>query len=164
MEYIKAVHGEAGANPFTLLPKMENDRESLIVWRGEHVYLVLNRFPYSGGHMMAVPFREVSELDELKPEERTELMDSLVLAKRLLRKVLRPDGFNIGFNFGKAAGAGIPEHLHGHIVPRWDGDHNFMPVLSDTRVLPQALEEMWETLRNHVPECLAEAGREAASQ
>ncbi len=148
MDYVTAPkrEGTERANPFVELPKLE-DAESLILHRGTYCYLILNRFPYNPGHMMVIPFREVASLPELSQEERHELMDLLVLAEELLREAMQPDGFNIGFNFGRPAGAGIPQHLHGHIVPRWDGDTNFMPVIGKTRTLPQALEQTWEHLR-----------------
>lgn len=148
MEYVAAPKCDLSqcANPFLELPKGSDDRAALIVWRSRHCYLVLNRFPYNPGHLLAVPYREVASLAALTHEERDDLMEALVTAEDLLRKAFAPDGFNTGFNFGKAAGAGIPHHLHAHIVPRWEGDTNFMPVLAQTRVLPQALESTWERL------------------
>jgi ATP adenylyltransferase len=99
---------------------------------------------------MAIPFREVPTLAELTPVERADLMDAIVKAQDILTKALKPEGFNIGFNFGRAAGAGIPRHLHAHIVPRWVGDVNFMPVVGDTKVLPVALDVLWERLKEFV--------------
>jgi ATP adenylyltransferase len=131
--------------PFTELPLMGDDRAALIVHRSKLSYLVLNRFPYNPGHLLAVPFREVVELEELRPDERTDLMEEMVFGKRLLTAAMKPDGVNLGFNLGSAAGGSIA-HLHGHIVPRWNGDNNFMPVLTQTRVLPQALESTWARL------------------
>lgn len=147
MDYVTAPkrEGTPRANPFVDLPQRD-DREALIVYRGKTAYLVLNRFPYNPGHMMVIPYREVATLPELAPDERAELMDLIVLAQEALDTVMSPDGFNIGFNFGKTAGAGIPEHLHGHIVPRWEGDSNFLPVIGNTRTLPQALDQTWERL------------------
>ena len=124
---------------------MGDDREALIVHRTKLSYLVLNRFPYNPGHLLAVPFREVVDLEELTGAERADLMEEVVFAKRLLSEAMKPDGVNIGFNLGSAAGGSIA-HLHGHIVPRWKGDNNFMPVLGQTRVLPQSLEATWERL------------------
>ena len=131
---------------FANLPKNPADKHNLILYRGNHTYLVMNKFPYNAGHLLAVPYREVSDLDFLEKNERTEMMETILLGKKCLQENLNPDGFNIGFNLGKSAGAGIPLHLHGHIVPRWTGDTNFMPVLSQTRVLPEALENLWEKL------------------
>jgi ATP adenylyltransferase len=96
---------------------------------------------------MVLPIREVGQLAELTAEEKAELMDLLVKCQAVLQKVMTPAGFNMGINLGRAAGAGIPTHLHFHIVPRWDGDHNFMPVVADTRVLPQALDDLWLRLK-----------------
>ena len=146
MEYIEAPKGPGGPNPFVSLPAMGDDAAALILHRGALTYLLLNRFPYNAGHLLAVPFREVAELEDLTTAERDELMAKIVFAKRVLQAALKPDGFNIGFNLGAAAGAGIPQHLHAHIVPRWSGDTNFMPVIGQTRVLPQALESMYARL------------------
>jgi ATP adenylyltransferase len=122
------------------------DAENLVVHRGKHGLLLLNRYPYNGGHLMAAPYRHVAALGDLGPEERLELMDLTCLAERLLKAVTQPQGFNMGINQGAAAGAGLKHHLHMHIVPRWDGDTNFMPVLGRVRVIPQALEEMHAAL------------------
>lgn len=145
MAYIEAPRAPASKRPFTELPALGDDREALIVHRGALSYLMLNRFPYNPGHLLAIPFREVVDLVELTPAERADLMDILVFGEKLLRAVLKPDAFNIGFNLGRPAGGSI-DHLHGHIVPRWSGDNNFMPVLGQTRILPQALTETWEKL------------------
>ena len=146
MDYIEAPRYPATMQrPFTELPAMGDDRAALIVHRSAHSYLVLNRFPYNPGHLLAVPFREVVELEGLHRDERADLMEEIVLARRLLSAAMKPDGVNIGFNLGSAAGGSIA-HLHGHIVPRWNGDNNFMPVVGQTRVLPQSLEATWERL------------------
>ena len=146
MDYIEAPRYPAKMKrPFTELPSLGDDRSALIVHRSAHSYLILNRFPYNPGHLLAVPYRDVVELEELTPGERADLMDEISFARRLLREAINPDGVNIGFNLGSAAGSSIT-HLHGHVVPRWNGDTNFMPVLAQTRVLPQALEATWEKL------------------
>jgi len=145
MDYIEAPRYPATKKPFTELPVLGDDRAALIVHRSPLSYLVLNRYPYNPGHLLAVPFREVVELGELNAAERADLMDIIITAQALLRAALKPDGFNIGLNAGSTAGGSIP-HLHAHIVPRWNGDNNFMPVLGQTRVLPQALEATWERL------------------
>ncbi|WOO40362.1 HIT domain-containing protein [Rubellicoccus peritrichatus] len=148
MPYIEAPKPETGeGNPFAVLPKCDDDKSVYILYRGETIYLVLNKFPYNAGHLLAIPYREVGSLQDLEKDERTELMDTIIRGQDILQKALNPDGFNVGFNLGRAAGAGIPSHLHAHIVPRWNGDHNFMPVVSDTRVLPESLDSMWERLR-----------------
>ncbi len=146
MEYIEAPNHTERGNPFVELPKQNDDRTTHIVHRSDHAYLVLNRFPYNAGHLLAIPYREVADLADLEPEERLDLMDLLVVGTDLLRKALRPDGFNVGLNLGSQAGAGIPSHLHFHIVPRWGGDTNFMPVIGNTRVLPESLDAMWERI------------------
>jgi ATP adenylyltransferase len=147
MEYIETPEALKGTNPFAELPKLENERESLLLYRGETGYLVLNRYPYNAGHLLALPYREVADLESLTQAESTEFLDLIIRAKKLLSKALKPDGFNVGMNLGGAAGAGIPSHLHAHIVPRWNGDTNFMPVIGKTRVLPTSLEAMWDRLK-----------------
>jgi ATP adenylyltransferase len=109
--------------------------------RGERAFTILNRFPYAPGHLMVAPVRHVGALEELSDEELLEEMQLLRRAIRVLREVMSPDGFNVGLNLGKVAGAGVADHLHMHVVPRWEGDTNFMPVFADTHVMPQALEE-----------------------
>jgi ATP adenylyltransferase len=154
MEYIEAPRAAAaGSNIFAELPALGDDAKALIVHRSALSYLVLNRFPYNPGHLLAVPFRTVTDLTELDPAERADLMNAMVLAKDLLRAGVNPNGFNIGFNLGSAAGGSIP-HLHAHIVPRWMGDTNFMPVIGQTRVLPQSLEAMYARLREVLPQVL----------
>ena len=146
MAYIEAPRYPAKlTRPFTELPASGDDRTALIVHRSRRSYLVLNRYPYNPGHLLAVPFREVSDLGELTHAERADLFEEMHIGQRLLTATLKPDGFNLGFNLGSAAGGSIA-HLHGHIVPRWNGDNNFMPVLGDTRILPLALDTMWERL------------------
>jgi ATP adenylyltransferase len=146
MDYIEAPRYPATMKrPFTDLPAMGDDRLALIVHRSAHSYLVLNRFPYNPGHLLAVPFREVVEPEELPREERADLMEEIVFARRLLTAAMKPDGVNVGFNLGTAAGGSIA-HLHGHIVPRWNGDNNFMPAIGQTRVLPQSLDATWERI------------------
>ena len=148
MAYIEAPRAsktKKNARPFTDLPALGDDRAALIVHRAPLTYLMLNRYPYNPGHLMAIPYREVTDIENLTPAEAADLFRTITFAKKLLRLALRPDAYNIGFNLGAAAGGSIP-HLHCHIVPRWNGDTNFMPVLAETRVLPQALEAMWEKL------------------
>lgn len=115
--------------------------ERLVVRQAERAFLLLNRFPYASGHLMAVPKRHVGTMEELTPAEVAELWSLLVDGQKALARLIRPEGFNLGINLGAAAGAGITDHLHVHLVPRWVGDSNFMPVFSDVRVMPQHLEE-----------------------
>jgi ATP adenylyltransferase len=147
MEYIEAPRLPEGANPFAELPKLGNDAEALIVHRSPLSYLILNRYPYNPGHLLAIPFRAAIDLTELSTAERADLMDEIILGKEVLKAAMNPNGFNVGFNLGSAAGGSIP-HLHAHIVPRWNGDTNFMPVIGQTRVLPQSLAAMYERLRD----------------
>lgn len=152
MEYIEAPkEGSTFGKPFSEMPAANDDAATHILHRSSHTYIVLNRFPYNAGHLLVVPYREVAELAELKSEERTDFMDTLIVGQDILSRGLNPDGFNVGFNLGSAAGAGIPRHLHAHIVPRWSGDTNFMPVLGETRVLPTSLDAMWTRLREFCP-------------
>ncbi len=145
MEYIEAPRMPAFKRPFTELPALGDDRTALIIHRTPLSYLMLNRFPYNPGHLLAIPFREVVDIEELTPAESADLFALITFGKKILKTALKPDGFNIGFNLGSASGGSIA-HLHGHVVPRWNGDNNFMPVLGQTRILPQALDSTWERL------------------
>ena len=123
-----------------------DDRAHLVVSRRRGCFLIMNRYPYAVGHLMAVPYRKVADLAELTDGEKLELWELAELAQRLLRETVKAQGFNVGLNLGKCAGAGVADHLHLHIVPRWEGDNNFMPVLADTRVMPEALEALYAKL------------------
>jgi ATP adenylyltransferase len=120
------------------------DRERLILARSEHSLMMLNRYPYTGGHLMVAPLRHTGELDDLSDPELLDLMHQLRRGRALLQRVVSPDGFNVGINLGKAAGAGVEEHLHIHIVPRWNGDCNFMTVVGDVRVIPEGLMSAYD--------------------
>ena len=136
-------------NLFLRLPE-QDDETALIVYRSSLNYIVMNRYPYNAGHLLIVPFREVNNLRDMTSEERTDHMDMIVKSQDILDQAIKPHGYNVGYNLGIAAGAGIPTHLHCHIVPRWDGDTNFMPVIGETSVLPEAMESMWKHLREFV--------------
>jgi len=123
-----------------------NDRERLVLARGERALIMLNRYPYTGGHLMVVPARHVSDLNDLSDMEILELMTGVRRAHNLLKATISPHGFNVGINLGKASGAGIDDHLHVHIVPRWNGDTNFMSVIGDVRVIPEGLLETYDML------------------
>jgi len=123
------------------------DRENLVLWRGERSFCMLNRWPYNNGHLLVAPIAHKADLLDLDEEELLEQMRFLRRCKERLCELLQPDGFNVGLNLGRAAGAGVIDHLHWHIVPRWDGDSNFMPVLAGTKVISQSLDELWELLR-----------------
>lgn len=124
----------------------KDDRATLLVHRAELGFLILNRYPYNTGHLMVVPNRHLARLDALTKEEADTLMQLTILAVRGLEHMAGPQGFNIGMNLGRAAGAGIEDHLHMHVVPRWISDTNFMPVIGDTKVLPEHLEETYDRL------------------
>jgi ATP adenylyltransferase len=127
-------------------PAAGDDRAQLILHRHDLAYLIMNRYPYNGGHLMAVPTRHVAQIEALSSVEGQVLMDTVRLGVRLLNRAMAPDGFNVGMNLGKAAGAGIDAHLHVHVVPRWTGDTNFMPVVGEVKVLPQLLSETYGQL------------------
>jgi ATP adenylyltransferase len=126
--------------------KRNRPREDLWLYRGRYCAVVMNRYPYTPGHLMVAPMRHVAQLAQLKPQESAELLKLTQQATEILGRVVRAQGFNVGFNLGEAAGAGLKDHLHQHVVPRWKGDTNCMPVLADTRVMPQALEALWTEL------------------
>jgi ATP adenylyltransferase len=141
VEYFKT---NTGTPDFLLAAAQSTDDAAhLVVARRAHAFLIMNRYPYAVGHLMAVPCRKVGELGALTPEEKLELWELAEVAQKILRETVRAQGFNIGLNLGKCAGAGVADHLHLHIVPRWEGDHNFMPVLADTRILPEALDALY---------------------
>jgi ATP adenylyltransferase len=142
MAYVKGENkpGEAGECPFDRIPRLP-DAEGLIVARGVLVYAVLNLYPYNSGHLMVVPYRHVADYTELDEKETAELADLTKRAMTALRSATGAQGFNIGMNMGSVAGAGIAAHLHEHVVPRWGGDANFMPIVGHTKVLPQLLAD-----------------------
>jgi ATP adenylyltransferase len=125
----------------------ENDEETLILWRGEDVFVIMNRYPYNNGHLLIVPYREVETYTALTPEEQTAIATTIDRCIRWLEEALDPEGVNVGMNLGAAAGAGIPDHLHVHVLPRWNGDTNFMTTTAETRVLPEDLSTTYDRLR-----------------
>lgn len=125
----------------------QDDRGNLVLKRGAGSAIVMNRYPYTAGHLMICPNRHVAGIRNLNRDERLELMDLTAEAIDALEQTMKPEGFNTGLNLGKAAGAGIQAHLHFHVVPRWNGDNNFMPVTADTRVISQDLDKIWEQLK-----------------
>ncbi|MFC1904561.1 HIT domain-containing protein [Chloroflexota bacterium] len=127
-------------------PKENNDAGNYILYRGDKNYVIMNLYPYTPGHLMIVLYRHIASLDELTEEERHEHFEIVSRSVNILRQVFNPGGFNIGINMGKAAGAGIDEHIHTHVVPRWQGDTNFITVLSDIRVVPEALTGTYNKL------------------
>lgn len=129
-----------------ILASGEPDESTYVLWRGERTFTILNAYPYTSGHLMVMPLRHVGELDELDDEEADELFRGVRRAVSVLKAAYRPPAFNIGANIGAAAGAGIPGHLHLHVVPRWAGDTNFMTSVAESRVLPETLGETWQKL------------------
>lgn len=131
---------------FCTLPKAGDDRASLIVHRSKTCFVILNKFPYNSGHLLVVPFMHTAKLSDLPSETLLDMHATIRDAVQALEKAKKPEGFNIGMNLGEAGGAGIRDHLHYHIVPRWNGDTNYMPVLSDTKVLPESLTDTLDHL------------------
>ncbi len=127
-------------------PRESDDARNYILYRGDKNFIILNSYPYNPGHLMVAPYRHVATPENLTEEERREHFEIVSRSIKVLRQVFNPGGFNIGMNLGKVAGAGIDDHFHTHVVPRWLGDTNFMPVLADTRVLPEALADTYQKL------------------
>jgi len=143
MEYIEN-HLKANGCVFCFEQEKNDGPENLIVTRGQKAFVILNRFPYTSGHIMTVPHIHKSTLEDLDPETRAEMLELATIGMRVLRRIYHPQGFNVGVNIGEAAGAGITEHVHLHVVPRWMGDTNFMTSLGKTRVLPENLEKTYK--------------------
>jgi ATP adenylyltransferase len=142
MEYIENSTKENGCI-FCNAQEKEDGEENLIAFRAERAYVILNRYPYTSGHIMVVPLDHKPNLEELDPKTRAEMMELVTRSMTVLRKIYHPEAFNMGANIGEAAGAGIKQHVHIHIVPRWGGDTNFMSTVGGTRVLPEALESTY---------------------
>jgi len=149
LEYVKDASKDSEQECiFCTKPAEGDDAANLIVHRGERCFVILNLFPYTNGHLMVAPFEHRDSFAELAPETVAEMMALAQRAMRGLDDRYAPHGYNVGFNQGRVAGAGVEHHIHVHVVPRWGGDTNFMPVLADTRVMPQSLEQSYETLRD----------------
>lgn len=147
IEYILAPKPKLDDSLFTRIAQSDDDDTNLVVARDRTCYALLNRYPYNGGHLMIVPYKQSPDLNGLTDEELANLWKLVRRCVNALAGLMKPDGFNIGINLGKAAGAGIMEHVHIHVVPRWNGDTNFMPVVGNTSVVPQALMELAAQLR-----------------
>lgn len=149
MEYIQAAkeHDDEAGCIFCDLPSEGDDERTKILRRGELAFVILNSFPYNPGHLMVAPFRHVGAFGALEPPELAEIDALLGRSLSVLEDEMQPHGYNLGMNLGRVAGAGIPDHLHWHVVPRWNGDTNFMPVVGQTRVLPELLDESYRRLR-----------------
>jgi ATP adenylyltransferase len=148
MEYIgSAREGKDEGCLFCEKPKEGDDEQALILARSELSFAMLNRYPYNSGHLMVAPFRHVGELEEVKDDESLDMQQLLQRCIGALKEAMQPEGFNIGMNLGEVAGAGIPDHLHWHVVPRWTGDTNFMPTIGWSKVLPEMLRDTYFRLR-----------------
>ena len=145
-QYVSSA-GEDDGCIFCDHPQQHDDDKTGVLYRGQQVFVVLNVFPYNSGHVMVAPFRHVGELEDLSADERRELMEVTTQTVAVLREAMSPHGFNVGLNLGRVAGAGVPGHLHVHVVPRWGGDTNFMPVVGETKVLPESLSDTGAKLR-----------------
>ena len=145
LEYLTAPKAEGCI--FCHAAESKGDRENLVLLRGERAFLILNRYPYNNGHFMSVPYEHVPSLEDLDPPALTEMMLLVNWGMAALRACMRPDGFNVGANLGQVAGAGIEDHVHIHVVPRWAGDTNFMPVTGDMRVVPQTWLQTYDVLK-----------------
>ncbi len=149
MAYIERAEPQ-GRCIFVDLPAEEDDRPNLILHRGEHAFVMLNRYPYTNGHLMVAPFRHTGSLDDLSDAELLEVNQLVRDCVRWLTEAYHPQGFNVGVNMGRVAGAGIEDHLHWHIVPRWSGDTNFMTTVGETRVLAESLSDTYDRLRGFI--------------
>lgn len=147
IEYILAPKPVQADSLFSRIAQANDDEANFVIARGRTCFALLNTYPYTGGHLMIVPYKQVQDLNGLNDDELAELLKLTRSCQNALSRVMKPQGFNVGINLGKVAGAGILEHLHIHVVPRWEGDTNFMPVLANTTVVPQALKDLAAQLR-----------------
>jgi ATP adenylyltransferase len=151
MEYIEKADDTPGCI-FCVKPAEQQDRDNGIVYRGKTAFVMMNAFPYNTGHLMVAPYKHTADLYELSDEEALEVSHLVRYSVRLLTAAVRPDGFNLGVNLGRPAGAGFADHVHWHVVPRWSGDTNFMPVVGNTKVLPESLEATYDKLMRKMEE------------
>jgi len=135
---------------FCELPRENKDEENLILYRGKYAFLIMNNYPYNPGHVMVAPYRHVGEFENLSAEEVEDIYTLASLAVKAIKNVMKPQGFNMGINIGRVAGAGVEGHVHMHIVPRWNGDTNFMPVVANTKVIVQGLKENYRELKEEI--------------
>ena len=157
IEYILAPKPRADQSVFTRLAQSSADEDNHVLVRERTCFALLNTYPYNGGHLMIIPYKETADLDDLTDPELLELMRLTRRCINALKRTMHPDGFNVGVNLGRVAGAGVTEHLHIHVVPRWNGDTNFMPVLAGTSVVPEALKDVAARLRATLAEDTAPA-------
>ena len=146
MKYLKSNKKEEGC-VFCSAIEQNEDQKNLVIHRGEYSFVILNRYPYTSGHLMVIPYSHVEQLSELDPVTRAEMMELVNKASEVVKEVYKPEGFNIGINMGSAAGAGIAAHIHIHVVPRWFGDTNFIPVIGDTRLIPEELDDTYKHIK-----------------
>ena len=156
MNYITPKTAQSQECIFCAKPAEQRDAENYLLYRGEHCYMLLNLYPYNNGHLMVAPYQHVGSIEQLDAQTLAEMMTQAQLALRALRKAMNPDGFNMGINQGKVAGAGFADHVHLHIVPRWNGDTNFMPVLAEVKVMPDFLENTYRQLKQALEDVLQE--------
>lgn len=157
MEYILRAKDEK-PEPCIFCSRIEQhaDKENLILHRSRHAFIIMNRFPYNNGHLMVVPYQHTGNILNLNREEGEDMLELIQLSVEALNRVMQPHGFNIGMNLGKVAGAGVDDHVHFHIVPRWNGDTNFMPVISDTKVVSEALDKTYNKIKEVLTTILKE--------
>ena len=156
MKYIRTmVDGEDEGCIFCTKPGRNNDRENLILYRGEYSFVIMNLYPYNNGHLLIVPYQHVPDIGDVDQETSRELWELTVRSRNVLGQAFKPDGFNIGINLGRTAGAGIDQHVHIHIVPRWNGDTNYLPVIGETKVISQSLNEAYDCL----VDCFSDTGK-----
>jgi ATP adenylyltransferase len=149
MSYIQNIDKTDDGCIFCTKPKETEDRKNLILFRRTHIFVLMNLFPYNNGHLMIIPYQHTADILTLPAETAAELWEGVCLCKLVLTAAFHPDAFNIGMNLGRTAGAGIDQHVHMHIVPRWNGDTNFMPVVGKTKVISQGIEEAYDQLLPH---------------
>ena len=145
--YVQGLDKASGCFICHSLASPEQDDDNLVLWRSRHCLVILNRFPYNNGHLLIAPARHIGELEQASDDELLEMFKLLKASQEALSLAIKPHGFNAGMNFGRCAGAGLPDHLHIHLVPRWEGDTNFMSICSDTKIISQSLHELLNQLR-----------------
>lgn len=147
IQYIRTANSQPQGCIFCDKPEENKDEENMILFRGKLNFVIMNAFPYNPGHLMVVPYRHLGKLEDMNPEERNEHYEIVSRAVGILRADTKTDCFNLGMNLGRTAGAGIADHIHTHIVPRWNGDNNFMPVIGETRVISESLADIYKRLK-----------------
>ena len=147
IKYIKGLSEDSDCFICDYIKKPDDDRENLVLWRTDHCIVTFNKFPYNNGHLLIAPVRHIGNLDDASDQELLELTKLTRDCQTALKEAIKPQGFNVGMNFGRCAGAGLPDHMHVHVVPRWNGDTNYMHVCSDTDVISQSLTELYDELK-----------------